>query len=487
MKSLALLTVAAWLYASRLVRWLALYQQKEYRLDRFVAFVQTDEGRQEMRMLVSPGARRHPKSWKRPKITARVLVIAAGTGLLLVVGLAVLFVVVSNWQTQVAAVGVYLLVSYLLLPGLIGLVTVLSAIPARIKVSHELYRAQQKLLKHQPLIIGVGGSYGKTSTKYLLAALLEQQFQVFMTPKSYNTAYSIARSITEGYAGQEVVLLEYGAYKIGEIKRLTQWFSPAHAVITGFTEQHLELFGSVAASLKAEAELAAAIPAAGTVWYNGDDPRVAEILAQVPDLEAQTVAYKATDLGEWQLDAHGSLVLQFSQPVQTALVGSHYLTNIAGALKVAAFLGLSTKECAQGLQAFKPDERFVRSYPGNKCWVLDDAGTSNPEGFKTIISLAARFTEQPKWLIVSGIVDLGEVSESVHRTLAQQARPVFDKVLYVGSEGRAEFLEVFGGDCVSEQEAVISALKQLPQASLLTIEGRVPGWLTNVLAKKGVQ
>ena len=88
---------------------------------------------------------------------------------------------------------------------------------------------------------------------------------------------------------------------------------------------------------------------------------------------------------------------------------------------------------------------------------------------------------------MSGIVDLGEVSESVHRTLAQQARPVFDKVLYVGSEGRAEFLEVFGGDCVSEQEAVISALKQLPQASLLTIEGRVPGWLTNLLAKKGVQ
>lgn len=487
MKSLALLTLVGWLFVSRLVRWLALYQQKEYRLDRFRAFLKTPEGKTELFSLFSPGVLKSPKSWKRPKITARVLLISLGTGMILLVGFVVVFVLFASWQQQVMAALGYFVLSYLFIPVLVGAVTAVTSFPARGKVWWELFTASQKIMKQQPLIIGVGGSYGKTSTKYLLAALLKQKYSVFMTPKSFNTAYSVAHSINQHYQGEAVVLLEYGAYKRGEIASLTKWFPPSHVVITGFTEQHLDLFGSVLASLQAESELVAAVPAHGTVWWNGDDPRVPEIVAQVPKLSAQTVKYQAADLGSATLTQHGQLELALSEKITTQLVGKHYLTNLAAAVAVAHELQVTHAQIEQAVRNFVPDERFVRSYAGTDCWILDDAGTSNPEGFRTTLELAEVFPEKHKVLLTSGIVDLGPASEQVHRQLAEQANSVVDLVLYVGSAGKEQFQQQLAEKCLVAEEQIIAAVKQAPKDCLLIIEGRMPGWIVPTLQQKGVK
>ena len=85
-----------------------------------------------------------------------------------------------------------------------------------VRVWIELMLAKSKVQKTKPLIIGITGSYGKTSTKILLSSVLKKKFSVFRTPKSYNTKFSVARSINRGYRGEQVMVLEYGAYKKGE-------------------------------------------------------------------------------------------------------------------------------------------------------------------------------------------------------------------------------------------------------------------------------
>jgi len=100
---------------------------------------------------------------------------------------------------------------------------------------------------------------------------------VFVTPKSFNNKLSVAQSIITGYSGQKFALLEYGAYIRGEIAYLTKWFQPTIAVETGFTPQHLSLFGSRQNSVLAESELIASLPESGVVYCNGADSGAVEI------------------------------------------------------------------------------------------------------------------------------------------------------------------------------------------------------------------
>lgn len=487
MKTLSLLALLSILFVVRALRWLAIFQQKEYRLDRMMAFLGVPEGKSEVWRFYQPKSQWHPKLWKRPRITPRILVVAL---LSLLIGLLPLFLVVFLQVSLAAKILFSILVlvaEFIFLPLIIAISVAVSAIPARIKVWLELKKAASLINKTKPLIIGIGGSYGKTSTKYLLRALLGNKYSVFMTPKSYNTAFSIARSINEGYKQQSVVLLEYGAYKQGEIRYLTKWFKPNHAVITGFTEQHLHLFGSVEASFKAESELAAAINNEGKIWYNADDPRVKNILDQASSSRGQLINYSKNDFDQITIDNFGFMSFKIKNMlVSTNLVGDHYATNLSGAIKVAGFLGVSDSDIKFLIEKFAPDERFMRSYQGNNCWILDDAGTSNPVGFSSAIKLAERMNFKNKYLLTGGIVDLGSESERIHKQLARESQKIFDKVFFVTDVGREEFLSVFGSDLVIDHEEIISSLSEVNEQTLVVIEGRMPGWLEGSLKSIGV-
>lgn len=500
MKTLTTLTVILLLFLTRFLHWLAIFQQKEYRFDRLKAFFNTPEGKKEVRRMLANRHHLHPKKWKRPAMTPRIFLIALSSAILMVAPLILILSSGSTWQVKIIRTLLVVVLEYIFIPLIIGAAAALSSVPAKLKTENELKKAKKKLAASNPLIIGIGGSYGKTSTKYLIHAILSQKYSVFKTPKSFNTPFSIAKSINQNYQGEKIVLLEYGAYQKGEIKSLTKWFWPEHAVITGFTEQHLHLFGSVEASQKAESELVAAIIAHGQgkngkVWYNADDLRVEKILeyAGVSDASvtsaAEKIPYSANQIHDAHLDNHGFLVLNFANknPTKTKLVGDHYLTNLAGALLVAKFLELNDEEIEKGITAFEPDERFVRSYPGKNIWILDDGGTSNPKGFEQIIKIAAAFKNQPKALLTSGIVDLGDQSEQIHARLAELATEVFDQIFYVGDSGKSLFKKAIPQKMVTNPDEITKKLAILTSDSLLVIEGRIPGWLRPVLKNSGVK
>lgn len=466
-------------------------------MDRMKAFLHTPEGKEALKRLIVKNFYQNPRRWKRPQPTLRMIFIAVLGAILMAVPVLAIFIQPQTWQVRIITILLLLVLEYLLIPLFIGLSTVISSVPARIKTHCELQKAKQKLLKNKPLIIGVGGSYGKTSTKYLLFALLSQKTRVFKTPKSFNTPFSIARSINSHYDGEEIVILEYGTYKPGEIASLARWIAPNHVVITGFTEQHLHLFGSVENSLKAEAELIEAVGKEGQIWYNADDPRVGEILkfavkSTEPNADSANpvkTPYSADQIVGVKIDSKGFLSVQVSQgaAIKTHLVGSHYLTNLAGAMTVARFFKLTDQEIERGLLSFEPDERFVRSYQGKQAWILDDGCTSNPEGFVEIIKIASNLDCPHKTLLTGGIVDLGGESEQIHHTLATKASQVFEQILYINDVDRQVFAEVLSDKMVSEMSKIISQLETLDSQSLLVIEGRMPGWLEPTLKKLGVK
>lgn len=493
MIAIILFTCYLVLFALRWSRWLALAQQKEYRWDRLRVFLSTSEGRHELLRLAPHTQDFSRTGWKRPKLTVRLFVVAVFSLLLLFVcGFLIAQLLSSSNIAQV----VTLLLLYVLTPLLVMLAIVPTVLLAKIKTYVTLRSAQVLVRQHQPTIIGITGSYGKTATKHLLTKVLSQKFQVFTTPKSHNTLYSVAKAILSGYHGQPLAVLEYGAYTKGEIARLASWFPPHQAVITGLAPQHLELFGSLEAIVQAKAELVRALPATGKVWYTQKEEKVKRIVDAGLSMmrqdgkattKLQLIPYASAEEMEAlqpRLTNEGRLVVSIAdQLIHTQLIGLQYCEAVIACWRIGQSLGVSNEQVADALRNFVPTEQFTRSYRSKQgAIVIDDGGSTNPAGFAASMQLADAVEAKTKILVTAGIVDLGSMSDSIHGALAAQARDFFEHVYYLGSDGRSAFQNVFSSACLTDKQAVLSHLRQCKPETLILLEGRMPGWFTKELA-----
>jgi UDP-N-acetylmuramoyl-tripeptide--D-alanyl-D-alanine ligase len=478
-----LILLLAPLFFVRWLRWLGIFQQKEYRLDRLFAFLKSDEGRAELMRIVPVRQDFTRQGMKRPHITPRVLVVAV---LSLVIGVGVLgsftFVMGQNVFSTSALTQWFIgiVVGYLCVPLFIILGGLPSNTVSAVVTFFTLQKASGILQKAQPKIIGIGGSYGKTSTKHLLHHFLSQKFSVFVTPRSFNTKFSVAKSICDGYKKQEIALLEYGAYIRGEIEYLASWFRPHMAVETGFTPQHLSLFGSRHNSLLAESELIAALPGDGVVFCNGADPGAIEI-CQIGALKskAEIAMYAGPDsktsLKKTQLNKHGQLGVSWKgHTIQTQLIGCQYLVNLQAAIAVSQYMGLSEKQIVSAAHSFQPNSSFIQgAVLKTGAYFINDGGTSNPKGFAAALEILEELPYQRKILITAGMIDLGKETHQIHHQIAKEAKRLNLTVCHVGVDGKAEFVELFGSVLIDEVADVQDVLNHTNKETVVLLEGKV--------------
>lgn len=478
---LLLLLIATPLFIARFLRWLSIVQQKEYRLDRLKLFLNSSSGTSEIFLL--PKVKHFTRTGlKRSVITLRSLVVG-------IISLFFLFPVL--WLSIFAANNftqsiIFLLVAYLLTPLAVFLAMLITSPALQLVTTLLLGRAKNLLAQTNPTIIGITGSYGKTSTKLILTHLLSQKYSVFSTPKSFNTKYSIARSILQGFTEQKFVILEYGAYKIGEIKELTEYFSPKIAIITGVTSQHLGLFGSLDNLIQAKSELVRALPKDGVVFCNADDKNAVRICEKS---KVEVIKYSGTNhsqiLKNIRIDAKGRLFFELDgEKVETKIIGKHYVSNIKAAIAVSQHFGLSNKEVVAGLKSFIPSDLFIKVKTlKTGVLIIDDSGTSNPKGFEATMDLSKSINKTEKILIFGGIVDLGEESTTIHRGLAKEARKVFLKVLYTGLEGKTEFRNEFGKKLIDNNNKIENTISLSNKNTLILVEGRIPKSISSLINK----
>lgn len=472
----------------RWVRWLAIAQQKEYRLDRLFAFFGSAEGKCELRRVFLVTTDFSRTGMKRPHITSRVLFVAILSSLL-----AITSVVLGGWYVLRQPGMLFLwplviLTVYLLLPVLVILACLPSSMVSWILTWKVLRRAQRKIQSGGPKIIGVGGSYGKTSTKHLIHHFLSQEFTVFVTPRSFNTKFSVAKSICEGYKQQQIALLEYGAYVRGEIKYLAGWFRPVIAIETGFTPQHLSLFGSRENSILAESELLAALPKDGVAFCNGADPGAIEICTRgVAVSGAKVIHYageeSAIQLHNVRLNAFGQLQATWKgRQLKTQLIGRQYSVNLQAAIAVAQYLGLSDQHIETAARTFQPSSSFIQGkILQTSAYLIDDGGTSNPKGFAAALELLAALPYKEKVLLTAGMIDLGEESSPIHLELAQKAQANGVQVVHVGTDGKEEFEKVLGTSLITSLSEAKTLLQSSHKEVVIMLEGKVPKVLEDLI------
>lgn len=378
-----------------------------------------------------------PKKAKKPLVfTARVKrLLATHAVLLLLVGLAVYF-------TGMVRLSVGLLFLWPILTPLVTLLANGINHPLEAAISRHYVNDARRRLESMPrlITIGITGSYGKTSTKNFLNALLGVKYNVLMTPESYNTTMGVVRTVRERLRPtHEVFIAEMGAKNPGDIQEICDLVHPRYGMITSIGEQHLETFKTVENIMKTKFELADAVPAEGTVFLNADN---GYIRGRMDSVSAPTITYGMSPDGE--ADYHASEITVDSAGCaftvtapdgeacrfSTRLLGAHNIQNITGCIAVAHTLGVPLKELAAPVRRLKPVEHRLQLLPNG---FIDDAYNSNPAGFRAALDVLKGFEGQ-RVLVTPGMVELGERQETLNRELGGYAANCCDYAVLVGEK-----------------------------------------------------
>lgn len=311
-------------------------------------------------------------------------------------------------------------------------------------------------------VIGITGSAGKTTTKDLLAALLETSGPTVAPIGSYNGEVGVPLTVFRATEDTKFLVLEMGATGIGHIKYLTDMVHPEVGVVLGVGSAHAGEFGGVENIAIAKGEMVEALSATGLAVLNHDDPLVSAMASrtQAPVLkfgvqrvaDAQAVGVWARDL---DVDSNGhpvfTLVLGDGTEfhVESGLIGRHHVSNILAAASVANYLGIAGETIAATLQGLGPVSRWrmERTERADGVSIINDAYNANPDSMRAALVTLAELglpnqqgVARRTWAVLGEMLELGTDSIHEHDLLGRAAvRMNIKKLLVVGLGAKAAY------------------------------------------------
>lgn len=400
-----------------------------------------------------------PHKAKKPLVyTKRVRRMLITTGILYLVAVVValipgLFAGMGNHVVVIQNAGILpvhplmrnacmvLLLLFILQPFLILLANLINH-PIEKGIDQYYINDAARLLREMPnlKVIGVTGSYGKTSVKYFLNTLLSSQYNVLYTPGNFNTTLGVVRTIRENMKPfHEIFICEMGAREVGDIKEICDLVHPDYGIITSIGPQHLQSFHTIENIISTKFELADAVPKTGKVFLNYDNSYIRE-----HKIEKSVVSYGTTEENvtfrayDIEVSARGSSFKMQDgngavHDFHTKLVGSHNVQNIAGAIAVAHTLGIPMEKLIYPVKQLESVPHRLQLIRQGDRIILDDAYNSNKNGFEAALDTLAMFKEL-RILMTPGMVELGEKQYDENKEVGVYAADKCDYAVLVGKE-----------------------------------------------------
>jgi len=373
------------IFTKALFFWLWLWQLKEYHFGRFRAHFET----QKIKKVISSF------HWiKFPKFTKKTIIISS-FGILLEI--LILFYLFSLPTSQFYF---FLLVFLILSPLISSLLVLLFQIPTVILRNRILKKAQRKIAKFENLlVIGITGSYGKTSTKEFLATILSEKFNVLKTKEHQNSEVGISQCVLNDLKeDHEVFVVEMGAYNRGGIKLLCDIAKPKIGILTGINEQHMATFGSQENIIKTKFELIESLPEDGIAFFNAKNKYCVELYERTK-IRKFLYGEKATFLGE---------------------------ENILGAMAVAKELGMTEEEISRAIGKIKNKFGGIQIKKGiNGLNIIDATYSANPDGVIAHLEYLKNWSGK-KIIVMPCLIELGKASGKVHKKIGAKIGQICD-------------------------------------------------------------
>ena len=340
--------------------------------------------------------------------------------------------------------------------------------PVEKRINKGYYDDAARILRSMPdmTVIGITGSYGKTSTKHYLNRILSEQFNVLMTPGSYNTLMGVIRTIREMMKPYtEIFICEMGAKNIGDIKEICDLVHPRIGIITAVGEQHLESFKTIENVQRTKFELADALPKEGTVYVNNDFPFGASRRVDNTGCVRYSIHpsegadYWVTEMKFHENGTDFTLhTPQGDARFSTRLIGEFNISNLIPAIAVAMSFGMPVEKIARAVARIEQVEHrlSMKRTPGG-ITIIDDAFNSNPDGSRMALDVLASMNKGKRIIVTPGMIELGDKQYDYNHRFGGKIASSADIAIVVGAYNR---------------DAILSGLKDagMPEEKVRAVE-----------------
>ncbi len=311
-----------------------------------------------------------------------------------------------------------------------------------------IYQATVKMKRYKQVkVIGIAGSYGKTTFKETLAAVLGQKFKVLKTPQNINTPLGISRLILSKLnRDTQIFIVEMGEYYQGDVEKICQITPPDIAVITGINEAHLERLGSLKTTIATIFEIAQNTKKNGLLVINGDDDLVrTSYRPYSEDREVMMFGYKNLVPSKahaeqivFHDDASGISfdLCQGRKKIDSYKVpflGLYIVADIVGCFQIGRHLSLTLREIKKGLAKIQPVPHRLQPIFNkmSNVLVIDDSYNGNPDGVEEAISVLSQFDKRRKIYVTPGLVEAGQSNAKIHYAIGIRLSRVANVVVLI--------------------------------------------------------
>ena len=333
----------------------------------------------------------------------------------------------------------------------------LVAWPVEKAISEMYFRDAQRILKERKdlIRIGITGSWGKTSVKFILGTILQEKYYTLVTPSSFNTPMGVTKVIRSSLEpGHRVFIAEMGARHVGDIRELCRLVHPEFGILTSVGPQHLDTFKTIERIAGTKYELIEAIPENGACFFADDQGICRELYQKTEKRKWLTGTEKDIDdiwVEDIRVSPEGSRFTLCTKTEKvscnTKLLGEINIRNILLCVAVAKELGLTMEQIVRGISRVEPVEHRMQIIPGGDgITLIDDAFNSNIRGAEQAFKVLKAFSGN-RIVVTPGMVELGKQEYSMNREFGKMMADGCDVAILVGkkrSEAISEGLKAAG-------------------------------------------
>lgn len=292
-------------------------------------------------------------------------------------------------------------------------------------------------------VIGITGSYGKTSSKNILSDILNVKYNALPSPRNFNTPYGLIITVNNHLDKfDDILIAEMGAYKVGEIKDLCDLVRPKYGILTRIGTAHIEIFGSQENIQKGKFELIESLPSDGIGVLNGDDELQVNYKLKNDckiiwvGIDNKDVDVRATDIKTSNKGTTFNVIFKGDKKkyeFTTRLLGYASIYNILASLALSKEFGLTVDQMKKAVLGVKSVEHRLELRPAGNITYIDDSYNSNPVGSKMALEV---LKDMPGLRIVMtpGMVELGDKSYELNKKFGTYMKDTADIVILVGEK-----------------------------------------------------
>ena len=303
-------------------------------------------------------------------------------------------------------------------------------------------RAKHKLSSTNVKIIGIAGSYGKTTMKNVISSVLSTKFSVITTPESVNTPIGIAQWLIKTLTKQaEIVIVEMGEHYRGDIRGLCKIYPPDIAILTGINEAHLERLKTLETSIATMFEIVEHAKPDAHIILNADDEHIRNSYRKYrKDKQLSFYSSLNNSLAELKItkkifdEENLRWVCTIEKVGNTTLrlLGEYALGDVIASILIGKSLGMNNEEVTKGINSLSPIPHRLEPIQGKEgVLVIDDSYNGNPDGVREAIRVLSHFKKRRKIFITPGLVEMGMKASIVHETIGRELAGVADRVILI--------------------------------------------------------